>query len=203
MAVSIPNQSRGYELSFAYLDTCDVSAVAVDTLGRVLFVNRRFEDAAASERGAFAGRSVVSLGDGMEWLWRHPSVSRALEDGVAATIDGLAEHVQIPVNGGFARWAVLVPVLRDEQRAVVIQFGFDQPEDSLGLDSSADLQETILKVSQATHECDTVPDLCEVIHDALSDLVDTTNLYVALYDAQTGLYTLPYDVDTVDQQEFC
>jgi PAS domain S-box-containing protein len=65
-----------------------------------------------------------------------------------------------------------------------------------------DMQSALFNISEATHRAGTVKELLQTIHHILGTLIDTTNFYVALYDATTGLYTFPYLVDQYDEADF-
>lgn len=203
MPVDGLSQTPGYQASYAMLDMLDVIAVAVDPAGVMLFANRRFERAVKAKRGLITGNITDHL-PGAAQLLEHPSVKRALALGSAVTIEGVSKFMVMPEKLGLADSAVVVPARSGSGggRALIIQFVVS--ESLPAPDSRAQLlQDVILRVSESTHHCDTLPQLCASIHEALSSLIDTTNLYVALYDEDSRLYHFPYDVDTVDQQEFC
>jgi len=62
-------------------------------------------------------------------------------------------------------------------------------------------QEVLLTISEATHRANTLPHLIETIHQSLSNIMDVTNFYVALYDAESDLYTFPFIVDKYDNND--
>jgi len=51
---------------------------------------------------------------------------------------------------------------------------------------------TLLEISQATSNVESLDDLLLTIHQTLGRLIDTTNFYVALYNAETGKYSFPF-----------
>ncbi len=60
------------------------------------------------------------------------------------------------------------------------------------------IQSVLFQISEATSLSHNLRELLEIIHRELSRLVDCTNFFVALYDAETEIYSFPYSVDEVD-----
>ncbi len=57
------------------------------------------------------------------------------------------------------------------------------------------IQAAFFEISEATNLSNNLEELLKTIHEILGTLIDTTNFYVALYDAETDMYTFPYLVD--------
>ncbi|MGZ2372005.1 ATP-binding protein [Ancylomarina sp. YFZ004] len=57
------------------------------------------------------------------------------------------------------------------------------------------LREVIYKISEASNTTDNLTELINLIHQQLSQLIDTSNFYVALYNEQIDHFTVPYSVD--------
>jgi PAS domain S-box-containing protein len=53
-------------------------------------------------------------------------------------------------------------------------------------------QSVLLRVSEAANFVDSVEDLLAMVWEYLTDLIDTTNFYIALYDGETGLFSFPF-----------
>jgi len=62
-------------------------------------------------------------------------------------------------------------------------------------------QTTLFKISDTLNKTDNIIEFFNKIREHLSEVVDTTNFYVALYDAETDTISLPYNVDQKDQYE--
>ncbi len=62
------------------------------------------------------------------------------------------------------------------------------------------IQTVIYNIAKATSETASLEDLWIIIHNELGQLIDTTNVYVALYDAETKKYSFPYMVDENDDE---
>jgi|GEM_PF-876019 len=63
------------------------------------------------------------------------------------------------------------------------------------------IQTVLFNISQSVSKSQTLKELLETIHDELSNLMDATNFYVALYDEDTDTYTFPYEVDSEEAGE--
>ncbi|MFO7660919.1 MAG: PAS domain S-box protein [Candidatus Cloacimonadaceae bacterium] len=67
--------------------------------------------------------------------------------------------------------------------------------------SAAKRSEIITKImhqiSHAINVTDSLDDLYKLIHEALSQLLDVTNFYIAQYDRKSNLITFPYMVDQI------
>ncbi|UCD64885.1 MAG: PAS domain S-box protein [Candidatus Zixiibacteriota bacterium] len=57
------------------------------------------------------------------------------------------------------------------------------------------VQAALYKISEATNMSTNLEELLQTIHQILGTLIDTTNFYVALYDADTERYSFPICVD--------
>jgi len=58
-----------------------------------------------------------------------------------------------------------------------------------------DIRSALFDISEATHVSGNVKELLETIRHALGTLIDTTNFFVALYDAPSASYSYPYPVN--------
>ena len=57
---------------------------------------------------------------------------------------------------------------------------------------------TLFKISHAVNVTSTLDELFRIIHLSMSQIIDTTNFFIALYDRSEDSLTFPYCVDTVD-----
>jgi transcriptional regulator with GAF, ATPase, and Fis domain len=63
------------------------------------------------------------------------------------------------------------------------------------------IQSVLFNITEATSSAKDLDDLLKVIHSQLGTLIDTTNFYVALYDKKSKLYSFPYIVDELEEDE--
>lgn len=61
------------------------------------------------------------------------------------------------------------------------------------------ISQTLFKISHAINSSPGIDDLYHSIHTALSDIIDTTNFYISLYDKASDSIAFPYFVDTIDE----
>jgi PAS domain S-box-containing protein len=59
------------------------------------------------------------------------------------------------------------------------------------------ITEIMRQISHAINVTDSLDDLYKLIHEALSQLLDVTNFYIAQYDRKSNLITFPYMVDQI------
>jgi len=62
----------------------------------------------------------------------------------------------------------------------------------------AAINQALFKIASAINETTDLDELFVSIHHALCLIIDTTNFYIALYDAADDSLSFPYIVDTVD-----
>jgi PAS domain S-box-containing protein len=65
------------------------------------------------------------------------------------------------------------------------------------------LRDVIYKISEASNTTDNLPELIDLIHQQLGQLIDTSNFYMALYNEQKDHFTMHYSIDKkVDIRNF-
>ena len=62
-----------------------------------------------------------------------------------------------------------------------------------------DIKSVLFQISEATSVSSNLEQLLEIIRQKVGSLIDTTNFYVALYDAENDRYSFPYCVDEHDE----
>jgi len=63
------------------------------------------------------------------------------------------------------------------------------------------IQSVLFNITEATGSAKDLDELLKVIHSQLGTLIDTTNFYVAMYDENSGLYSFPYIVDELEEDD--
>jgi PAS domain S-box-containing protein len=58
---------------------------------------------------------------------------------------------------------------------------------------------SLYRINQASYETDTLEKMLNNIREILGSFMDTTNFFIALYDKDTGLLSLPYFIDKNDR----
>ncbi len=57
------------------------------------------------------------------------------------------------------------------------------------------IKTALFQIAQSANLSDNLEDLLKFVHKQLSELIDTTNFYIALWDKETETYTFPYFID--------
>ncbi|MCK4511344.1 diguanylate cyclase, partial [bacterium] len=65
-----------------------------------------------------------------------------------------------------------------------------------------DVQHLAYRITNAVHDTEDIGQLYRTIKDELSEFLATENFFIALYDRVNDTISLPYFVDSVDQNEF-
>lgn len=75
---------------------------------------------------------------------------------------------------------------------------FAQLMDITKIKRNEKLQKTLLNISQELNVDKNLHEFLDTIRNLLSEILDTTNFYVALYNKENDTYTFPYHVDEYD-----
>ncbi len=67
---------------------------------------------------------------------------------------------------------------------------------------AAHLQHALFRISESVNQTSNIEELLKTVHETLGTLIDTTNFYIALYDAKNDLYSFPYCVDLYEETDF-
>ena len=62
------------------------------------------------------------------------------------------------------------------------------------------LQAALFRIAELANASDTLDNFYAAVHEAISGLLYARNIYIALFDEETGMVTFPYSVDEVDPQ---
>ncbi len=91
------------------------------------------------------------------------------------------------------RWSVLPGFEKYMERVIVSTMDITQEmKEEL-------LKSTIMQITQETSTAATLHDLYHSIHRTLSKIMPAENLYIALYDEESGMVSFPYFVDQYDE----
>ena len=64
------------------------------------------------------------------------------------------------------------------------------------------LQHALFRISESVSQTSNFEELLKIIHETLGTLIDTTNLHIALYDAEKDSYSFPYCIDQYEETDF-
>ncbi len=65
--------------------------------------------------------------------------------------------------------------------------------------NSAKIQKTLYQISTAVRNAQNLNELFGMIREYLGVIIDTTNIYIAIYDEETDAITIPYEVNEIDE----
>jgi two-component sensor histidine kinase len=63
------------------------------------------------------------------------------------------------------------------------------------------IQSVLFNITEATGSSKSLDELLNIIHSQLGTLIDTTNFYVALYEDESEMYSFPYIVDELEEED--
>lgn len=75
---------------------------------------------------------------------------------------------------------------------------YDLEKEGAARERTARLTSTLLQISNAVHISTSLDEFFKIVHTALIPVIDTTNFFIALYDAASDSISFPYFVDSVD-----
>jgi len=98
------------------------------------------------------------------------------------------------------RWlAINVQLVKDSSGKIIGTQGISR--DITESKKAEKIQDTLYKISNALNTTDKMRDLYSKIREYLGNVIDTKNIYIALYDEKTDMISLPFDVDEKDDYE--
>jgi PAS domain S-box-containing protein len=120
--------------------------------------------------------------------------ARAIQSG-----DRRTEVMPYPTASRAARWMEIsaFPLKDDGGRVVAV---IKHMRDITTRKQTDKVQSVLFQISQAVHASGSLTELLEAIHYQLGRLINTTNLYVALYDEKAETYSFPYLVDEYEAE---
>ena len=154
----------------------------------------------------FIGKSISDVKGAKFWetpWWNHsPELQKKLISGIRKASAGErvhfeAEHIGKNNERIFVDFSIR-PV-RDSHGKIesLIVEGIDITERK----RAEKIQKTLYNISNALNTVGNLHELFIKIREYLGNVIDTTNLYVALYDEKTDSISLPYNVDEKDDYE--
>ncbi|MCB0033440.1 MAG: PAS domain S-box protein, partial [Anaerolineales bacterium] len=115
-----------------------------------------------------------------------------------AGVDSFAfEHRIIRRDGRIAYlWTQAFPTY-DQNGRVTSLYGVTQ--DITQRKRPEQVQSILFEISKITTQVDSLAEILVLVREQLGQLLDTTNFYVALYDAESDLYEFPFAIDKDNQ----
>jgi PAS domain S-box-containing protein len=181
------------------LDVAGVMFVALDVDGRVKRVNRKGCELLGAREEHVVGRN-----------WFESFIPVRLRSEVRSWFD------ELMAGRGEPHLHAENPLLRADGQERLVEWHNTVLTDASGkitgtLSSGIDItdrkraeevQQLAYRIGNAVHGVRSTRDLFTTIHDEMARVINAENFFIALYDRETDTITLPYFVDTKDQEEF-
>jgi len=103
-------------------------------------------------------------------------------------------------NGKIVHVLIRSQLIRDDKEEKPL-FEFTIIENITERKNAEQIQKLFYNISNAMNITDNIQHLFRKIKKYLSDVIDTTNFYIALYDEKTNTLSLPFNVDEKDNYE--
>lgn len=182
-------QVIGYKLRMSQerlnsvITTIPVILFAVDEKGVFTLSEGRGLELIGLETGQLVGQSIYEI------YPDEPKIHQAVEEAIAGT-EG---HLQIKIHDII--FDLYYSPLQGSKGATGVFIDVSERT------RASRLQNSLFNISQATLEAESLTTLWSVIQRELSQLMDASNFYVALYDPQTELYSFPFWQDEFELAE--
>ncbi len=166
--------------------------IIIHSQGKIVFVNTAFVKLMrAKSANELIGKDFLAV--------VHPRFRDQVKDRIRTVIKqrvevGAVEMQYICLDGSIVDVEVsAIPVTYEGQPAaeVVVHNVTDRKK-------SERLQNVVYEISQAASVSENIEELFTSIHKQLSNVLDTTNFYIALYNREKEVLSFPYFVDQVD-----
>lgn len=173
------------------IDSSPEAIVILDNEDRILKINPEFERIFGYTVDESVGKKIIDLVVPDDLKDEGQKTTNDVAKGKNIRIDTIRQHK----NGKKIHVSILgKPIVIDNKQLAVYRIYRDisiQKE-------SEKIQVTIYKISKAVNTIDNISTLCSTIQNILNEIIDTSNFYVALYDEERNMITLPYIVDQED-----
>jgi len=181
------------------IDNANVWVDVLDEKANVVIWNRAAEEISGYSREEVVGHQEI-------WKWLYPDeVYRDEITAKAAAIIEKGEEVE-DFETTIRRKDGHVRVISWNSRNLLDER--DSPTGSIALGRditerkrAEEMQSVVFEISQVASTSESLEELLQAIHAQLGRLIDTTNIFVALYHEESDLYSFPYYVDEQDQND--
>ncbi len=175
-----------------YLDVAGTVLLAIDKNQEVILINRKGCEVLGCEESEILDTNWFDRFVPTHWR----ESTRAAFDELMKGVVGDHEYRESPVITRKGEERIIAwhnTVLHDEDGNV--RGTLSSGSDITDRRHMEQVQAALFSISEATLLSKSLEELLKIIHQILGGLIDTTNFYVALYDAEHDQYTFPYLVD--------
>jgi len=186
--------------SQVYLDLAGVMFTALDCEGNITAVNRRGCEVLGGTESEIVGRNFFETFSTERTRQRDRELLEGLtsDQDLPEVFDCVSEIVTL--KGERRVIESHTRVERDENGAALgtLSSGIDITERK----RAEDVQRLAYRIGSSVHTAEDMEELFGRIRDALGDVMNTENFFIALYDKERDTLSLSYFVDKHDQDDF-
>ncbi|WP_461633196.1 sensor histidine kinase [Labilibaculum euxinus] len=169
-----------------------VSVVITNCEGNIEYVNPKFNELTGYSLEEVIGQNSRILSSGNNPTDLYESLWKAIRSGKE-----WRGEIQNKKKNGELFWEFeTISPIKDE-RGQIISF-IAVKEDITERKRQEQIKKIILNISNAVFSQNTLFEFIQFIREELSSIIDTTNFFVALYDDETEMFSLPFHDDEHD-----
>lgn len=168
------------------------SVVITDFNGNIEYVNPKFIELTGYSFEEVKGENPRILSSGLN----HPDIYKELWKEIKRGNEWRGEFQNKKKNGELFWEFATISVLKNDRGEITNFIGVK--EDITERKRQEQIQEVILNISNAVFHKNTLFEFIEFIRNQLSSLIDTTNFFVALYDEESQMFSMPFHDDEFD-----
>ncbi|MEW5936384.1 MAG: PAS domain S-box protein [Candidatus Thermoplasmatota archaeon] len=183
MQVELRSAENALGIRYSVIESSINAMVVADLEGSIAYVNPAFLDMYGYEDdGEIVGKFIETIGQ-ME----------VIMDALRSKGEWIGELTIKRKDGSILDVQVLANIAKDgngEDTCMIFSF-----VDISERKRVSRRQSTAYRIADAANKSICLEELLRYIHQEIGELIDATNFYIALYDADTALLTFPYYVD--------
>ncbi|MFH1701276.1 MAG: PAS domain S-box protein [Candidatus Zixiibacteriota bacterium] len=182
-----------YRLMF---ETASKLITSVDSEGILVDCNNKIEEVLGYKREEIIGQNMGKIIHSDYHAEAHKSLAELTNTGITRN----KEYKMIRKDGRLIDVNINSSSITDKQGNFIRSICLI--DDITENKHAEKLQKALYKISESVNQTSNFQELLRIIHETLGSLIDTTNFYIALYDAEKKLYSFPYCVDQYDETDF-
>jgi len=173
-------------------NSAPAAIVSLDMNQNILDINPQFESLFGYSLNEIRGKNIDRFVVPQDKLSEAKKIAEKVLLGETAKTESIRKRKDgslVPVSIGIA------PILVEGKQVGLYGIYRDITERK----HAEQIQSVLYNIANAVHTTKEINELLSSIRDYLSNITDTTNFFVALYDKETDTISLPYDVDEKDK----
>jgi PAS domain S-box-containing protein len=163
----------------------------LDTKGNFMYFNKKSEEITGYDvkKGVGETFSPIILEEDLEMVYNV----------FKKTLQGTPQHYEVRIHDVTKTKIITLsvntaPIIKDGKVTGTVSFGRDITESK----QEEQIQLVLYNIAKAVNTTKNLDEFYHTIHQLLSTVIDTTNLYIALYDEDKNIISFPYYIDEKD-----